>query len=234
MPGSHYYSGGLLRMAYEAAERAKQSAKDNLTDDTLLAIVLAASAAEGFINDIAGTIRFVSEIPGRGLTDPSLERIVRISGVLTSLEDDKAQVLSRYLCAGFLLDLKDFTAGQEPIQSFRQVLQLRNAIAHPKPVSTEANDALSKAVASLAQRGLCQPIDDSKRNTMDAETWWVVMRTPAVAFWAVHTVNRVMLSLMDGVVAVWDFKGVLAGWRKWLRNSLEAGKAAPPEAPPTG
>jgi hypothetical protein len=233
MPGAHFYSGGLLRMAYEAADRAKQTAKDNLTDDTLLAIVLAASAAEGFINDVAGTIQFVSEIPGRR-TDPSFARILRISGVLASLEDDKAQALSRYLCAGILLDLKDFTAGQEPIQSFRQVLQLRNAVAHPKPVSTEANDSLSKTVASLAQRGLCQPIDDSKRNTMDAETWWVVMRTPAVAFWAVHTVNRVMLSLMDGVVAIGDYKGVLTGWRNWLRKSLEAGKAAPPEPPPQG
>ena len=131
-------------------------------------------------------------------------------------------------------DLKDFSAGQEPIQSFRQVLQLRNAIAHPKPVSTEANDALSKTVASLARRGTCQPIDVSKRNTMDAETWWVVTRTPKVAFWAVQTVNHVMLSLMEGIVAVADFNGVLAGWRNWLRNSLEAGKAAPPQPPPKG
>jgi hypothetical protein len=232
MTGSHYYSGGLLRMAYEAAQRAKQTAKDNLTDDTLLAIVLAASAAEGLINDIADVAQVVSEFRGRGPTDPSFERIVRISRVLASLEEDKAQVLSRYLCAGVLLDLKNFTSGQEPIQSFRQVVQLRNAIAHPKPVSTEANDSLSKTVASLSRRGLCEPIDDSKRNTMDAETWWVVMRTPAVAFWAVHTVNEVMLSFMDGVVAVADFNGLLGGWRNWLQDSLKAGKAAPPQPPP--
>ncbi len=109
-------------MAYEAADRAKQTAIDNLTDDTLLAIVLAASAAEGFITDVAGTTQFISEISGRGPTDPSFERIVRISEVLASLEDDKAQVLSRYLYAGCLLNIRSFTAGQEPIQSFRQVV----------------------------------------------------------------------------------------------------------------
>ena len=219
-------------MAYEAANRAKQTAKDNRTDDTLVAIILAASAAESFINDIVGTIRFISAMPGGDPTDPSFERLVRIGAALTSLEDDKASVLSRYLCAGLLLDLTGIDAGLEPIQSFRQVVQLRNGIVHAKPVSTEANDALSKIVASLAKRGLCQAIDNSKRNTMDAETWWVVMRTPSVASWAVDTVNRVMLSLMEGVVSVGDFKGLLAGWRDWLRESLASG-SAPPRAPPS-
>lgn len=233
MAGFHFYSGGLLRMTYEAANRAKQTAKDNRTDDTLVAIILAASAAECFINDVVVTIRFISAMPGGSPTDPSFERLVRIGNALTSLEDDKASVLSRYLCAGLLLDVTGIDAGLEPVQSFRQVVQLRNSIVHAKPVSTEANDALSKTIASLAKRGLCQAIDNSKRHTMDAETWWVVMRTPAVACWAAHTVNHVMLSLMDGVVAAGDYKGLFAGWRDWLRETLASGSAAPPKAPPS-
>jgi hypothetical protein len=55
-------------MAYESARRADQSAAtaaNGLTDDTLVTIVLAASAAEAFLNDMVGCIRFLSKMPGQ-------------------------------------------------------------------------------------------------------------------------------------------------------------------------
>jgi hypothetical protein len=127
----------------------------------------------------------------------------------------------KYEIAAKLIDCKEIDPSREPLQSYVQLTQLRNGIAHPKPVSTEAGAGCAKVVKNLAQRGLCREIDDAKRNTMDAETWWVVVRTPAVAHWAATSANKIMLALANGIVAVGDYmaggKGVLAGFRDSLR-----------------
>jgi hypothetical protein len=60
MPVLHFYSVGLLRMAYETARRSEISAAaatDQLTDDTLVAVILATSAAEAFIKRSGGLHR---------------------------------------------------------------------------------------------------------------------------------------------------------------------------------
>lgn len=219
MAGYHFYSGGLLRMAYESADRAKDSGLD-VTDETLITILLAASAAEGFFNDIVGTIQFVAKMPGRA-SDAGFDRLVRVSEVLAILEEENQRSVMKYEIAAKLLDCKEIDPSREPLQSYVQLMQLRNGIAHPKPVSTEAGAGCAKVVKNLAQRGLCREIDEAKRNTMEAETWWVVVRTPAVAHWAASSANKIMLALASGIVAVGDYmasgKGVLAGFRDSLR-----------------
>jgi hypothetical protein len=227
MAGYHFYSGGLLRMAYESADRAKRSGLD-VTDETLITIVLAASAAEGFFNDIVGTIQYVAKLPGRA-SDPGFDRLVRISDVLAILEEENQRSVVKYQIAAKLLECREIDPSREPLQSYVQLTQLRNGIAHPKPVSTEAGEGCAKVVKSLAQRGLCKWIDDTKRNTMDAETWWVVVRTPAVAHWAATSANKIMLALANGIVGIGDFvaggKGVLAGFRDALCPPGVAGKS---------
>jgi hypothetical protein len=219
MAGYHFYSGGLLRMAYESADRAKCSGQD-VTDETLITILLAASAAEGFFNDILGTIQYAAKLPGRK-SDAGFERLVRTSDVLGILEAENQRPVVKYQIAAKLLECNEIDPSREPLQSFVQLMQLRNGIAHPKPVSTEGGEGCAKVVRNLAQRGLCRWIDDAKRNTMDAETWWVVMRTPAVAHWAATSANKIMLALANGMVVIGDFmageKGLLAGFRDALR-----------------
>lgn len=219
MAGYHFYSGGLLRMAYESADRAKRSGLD-VTDETLITILPAASAAEGCFNDIVGTIQFVAKMPGRA-SDAGFDRLVRVGDVLAILEEENQRSVMKYEIAAKLLDCKEIDPSSEPLQSYVQLTQPRNGIAHPKPVSTEAGAGCAKVVKNLAQRGLCRGIDEAKRNTMDAETWWVVMRTPAVAYWAASSANKIMLALANGIVAVGDYmdsgKGVLAGFRDSLR-----------------
>jgi len=206
-------------MAYESADRAKRSGQD-VTDETLITILLAASAAEGFFNDIVGTIQYVARLVGRN-SDPGVERLVNTSEVLQILEEENQRPVLKYQIAAKLLGCNTINPSREPLQSYVQLVQLRNGIAHPKPVSTEAGDGCAKVVRNLAQRGLCKSIDDAKRNTMDAETWWVVVRTPAVARWAAMSANEIMLALADGIVAIGDFKagekGILAGFRDSLR-----------------
>jgi hypothetical protein len=215
----------LLRMAYESADRAKRSGQD-VTDEALITILLAASAAEGFFNDIVGTIQYVAKLPGRKC-DAGFERLVRISDVLAILEGENQKTVVKYRIAAKLLECKEISPSREPLQSYVQLMQLRNGIAHPKPVSTEADEGCAKVVKNLAQRGLCRWIDETKRNTMDAETWWVVMRTPALASWAAMSANKIMLALATAIVAIGDFtvgdKGVLAGFRDALQLPPSAG-----------
>jgi hypothetical protein len=61
---------------------------------------------------------------------------------------------------------------------------------------------------------------------MDAETWWVVMRTPAVALWSVQAANRLMLALTEAVIAIGDHTGFFASLRVNLLLSLPATTAA--------
>jgi hypothetical protein len=214
-------------MAYENAKRADESAKkapSGLTDDALVAIVLAATAAEAFLNDMTGCIRFLANMSVRA-PDEAFDRLSAVGDALISLEEDRAQTCSKYLMASLLLGCQKIRRGFEPFQSFEQVVILRNAIVHAKPVSPDAKDAPARVVKSLAQRGLCSPVIANASNIMDMETWWVVMRTAPVASWAAKSANRVMLMLAESVIAVTDFNGALTGFRDGLQNYLAAAES---------
>ena len=221
MPALHFYSGTLLRMAHESAERAEKLAAttaDRLVDETLVTIVLAASAAEGFINDMVGIIRFLSESPGLN-ADAALMRLAEIANALDSLEDDRAQIRTKYLIAALLLGCDQITAGSEPLQSVSKVVTLRNSIVHARPVSPDDDDKLVKVVTSLAQSGLCRKIQNVP-NSMNSDTWWVVMRTPSVAWWAVQSANALMFALARSMVAKGDSEGFISKFRDSLQSSL--------------
>jgi hypothetical protein len=221
-------------MAYENAKRADHSAKNapgGRTDDVLVAIILAATAAEAFLNDMAGCIRFLAEMPGRP-PDEAFNRLSAVGEALNSLEDDRAQTLSKYLVASVLLGCQKIRRESEPFQSFDQVVTLRNAIVHAKPVSPDDMDAPARVVKSLAQRGLCSPVTENASNLMGMETWWVVMRTAPVSWWAAKSANRLMLALADSLIDIADVDGALAGFRKVLQDDLvyaESQHGGPPK-----
>jgi hypothetical protein len=225
MAGTHFYSGGLLERAYKSVERTRETAVNNLSDDALVAIILAASAAECFINDMAGLVTSLANVSPQP-SDPGFVRLIKIGEALESLEKDNVGILAKYRVAALLLDSKEIDDGREPMQSFAQVSALRNGIVHARPVSTEEKSKYATIVANLAQRGRCKKIDEAKKNTMDAETWWVVMRTPEVALWAVRSANNLMIELVAGMAAVADYQGLIASFRERLRV-LAALHAAP-------
>jgi hypothetical protein len=217
MPGTHFYSGGLLERAYVSAKRARDTAVNNLSDDALVAIILAASAAECFINDMAGLLKSLAAVPQRP-NDHAFARLIKVGEAMDSIEKDNLGILPKYRVAALLLDCKEIDDGREPMQSFTQVSLLRNGIVHARPVSTEERSKYATIVANLAQRGLCKQIDETKKNTMDAETWWVVMRTPEVALWAARSANNLMIELAAAMEAVGDYQGLIAGFSNQLRS----------------
>jgi hypothetical protein len=67
---------------------------------------------------------------------------------------------------------------------------------------------------------------------MGMETWWVVMRTAPVSWWAAKSANRLMLALADSLIDIADVDGALAGFRKVLQDDLvyaESQHGGPPK-----
>jgi hypothetical protein len=219
--GMHFYSMGLLRMAYETAQRADScvaKASDHRTDDTLIAIILATSAAEAFVNDMAGYIKFLADYDQ--LNQVNGQRLVAIGEAIEAFEEGNAQIRPKYLAAALLLGCNVIRRGKEPFQSFSDLVILRNAIIHARPVSPDEKVGPAKVVASLAQRGIAGP------SVSDA-TWWMQVRTSNAAWWACESANNIMIELVDSIAAIADYQGTIAGFGALLRGSIAIGKNRP-------
>jgi hypothetical protein len=200
LPAISSYSLGLLRMACEAAKRADAAtaAKPNKrTDESLTSIILAACAAEAFINDLAGVGVFVSRSTG-ATHDGNGPRLVAACEAIESLEENNCDVRSKYLMAAILLDCKVINRGKEPFQSFGDLVVLRNAVAHAGPVTIEDKGGHVRVADTLTQRKLALPA------TGVAETWWTRIQTPAVAWWAPEAATAIMLALVTSAAAIAD------------------------------
>jgi hypothetical protein len=206
----HFYSRALLRMAYEAARRADASAAaapDNSTDDALVTIVLAASAAECFLNDLVGTIQFLAGIEAKHWNG-DMPRLAAIAEVLDMMEAERSQARSKYLTAAALLGCDAICKGKQPFQSFDDLFVLRNAIVHARPVSPADQDRPARIAASLAQRGIANRSSVASK-LMDADTWWMQIRTAATARWAAESANAIMLPLAVSAAAIADVQNAL-------------------------
>jgi hypothetical protein len=211
----HFYSVGLLRMAYETAQRADIAAAADpyhLTHETLVAIVLATSAADALVNDLVGCIRLLSE--HGALTSGEDSRLVAIGEAIEAMEEAHAQIRPKYLAAAVLLGCRSIRRGATPFQAFNDLVILRNGIIHARPVSLDETGIEARIVNALAQRGLV----GAGTNIPGYDTWWVRVRTAAVAWWAADSAYSLMLELVNGVVAIADYKGVIAGFGDQLRG----------------
>jgi hypothetical protein len=212
----HFYSVGLLRMAYETAQRAAVVAAADpyhLTDETLVAIVLATSAAGALVNDLVGCIRLLSE-HGALKTSDDGSRLVAIGEAIEAMEEAHAQIRPKYLAAAVLLGCNSIRRGAAPFQAFNDLVILRNGIIHARPVSLDETGAEARIVNALAQRGLV----GAGTNIPGYDTWWVRVRTAAVAWWAAESAYSLMLALVNSVVAIADYNRVIAGFGDQLRG----------------
>jgi hypothetical protein len=209
--------GDLIGLAIAAARRAKDTSSDGTSDDALVAIIMAASAAESFINDLVGTILFLAEVHGSGPTE-ALGRLRSVAAALDALENQsKPSTQAKYLCAAVLLGCPKISQGIEPMQSFAQVTTLRNAIVHAKPVSPDDIGKQAKVVESLAKRGLC----NCPTEPPSIPSWMHAMRTPAVAWWAVRSCVSLMIALGDGIAAFAEFGGLGRSQSEFLNRLLQ-------------
>ncbi len=202
MPGTTiFYSGNLLSIAYEAARRADASARDapdHLTNDALVAIVLAASAAEGFLNDLVGAI---------GRAGDAFGPLAAVAEALDSMDEERCSVRARYLAAGVLLGCDALRKGKEPFQSFDDVSALRNAIVHVKPIDLDEANRPARIAAALGQRGIARQVPPRQPDAPTGEPWLAQIRTPETAWWAADSASALMIQLAESVIATADSEG---------------------------
>lgn len=187
MPSIHFHHVHLLLIAHKAAERAvADSNRPNaLTDDALVAIVMAATAAEAFINELAGYLHILDETQADWAPIPPT--LVACGDVVKDVEDSHGSVTLKYMVAAFALSGRTFDKGAAPFQDFVELIKLRNAIVHLKPSDTVGQ----KRTNALADRGLAQPSTPTYHMP-----WLDRLLTPETAAWAVRTARNMMLGLL--------------------------------------
>lgn len=219
MPATTFYSNSLTAMAYVAAQRADTSAglaPDQLTDDALVAIVVAASAAECFLNDL---VRYISVL-GPLNPQPSegdFSRLVTIANAIDAMEDDHCSIRVKYLAAGVLLNSTAICKGKEPFQSFDDLSVLRNAIVHARPISTDDEGRPARIAAVLAQKGIARPRAPAVQG-LDVDSWWMQIRTAEVAWWAANCASALMIQLGESVAAVADTRNLFRNFASNVRD----------------
>ncbi len=187
MPTVRFHHIHLLLIAHVAAQRAAaDAARPNaLTDDALVAIVMAATAAEAFINELADYMHVLRDAQANWA--PISPALVACADVVKEVEDAHGSVTLKYLVASFALTGSTFDKGAQPFQDFAELIKLRNAIVHLKPGDTVG----PKRTDALADRGLAQSMTEKYQMP-----WLDRLLTHETAAWAVRAARSIMLGIL--------------------------------------
>jgi hypothetical protein len=185
MPQIHYDSVLLLTLALKAARsaRADRDARGtgSLQDDALTAILLSAAAAEAFINELPEHIRIhqgrVPEEP-RKQSDEERELRERIreehpeffnrpmpdvlptvdamATALETAEEAHESTIEKYDSAKQSLTGAPFEYGRAPMQTFMELMGLRDSVMHLKHTRYGRRHKGERLALSLGQRGIIE------------------------------------------------------------------------------
>jgi hypothetical protein len=211
-PSYTYHDGILLMGAIRARDRAHQDLKERgtnaLTSDAIAAVIMAAAAAEAFINELPGRIRSAISRQGK-----FTNQMVACADALDELETVRANTGAKYQVAAITLRGEKFPPGEQPFQDFDQLVRLRNALMHPKAVPD-----IRKLISDLARRGLTT----DRRIPAEADeiglTWLDRLQDPAIADWACLVAHKMMLAVLDIVATHTDELDTV---HRWFNDKLK-------------
>jgi hypothetical protein len=198
----------LSRRAAVAASDDWQRRSD-LTDDAILAIVMAAAATEAFINEFAEYVS--ASIVSSSEVDMILPQVAACADVLQELEDSRASVTAKYLAASLVVSGSSFGKGSQPFQDFKLLIDLRNAVMHMRPKLEADSHQGHRVTDALAQRGIALPGDRPS-----SLPWFDRLMTPAVAAWAHDSALAIIRGLFD-LVPVRPYFDPLENYRQSFR-----------------
>lgn len=146
--------------------------------------IMAAVAAEAFIEEFAFDLASLNRI-GKG------PELARVGSILQQLEESRVQVTEKFQIASQLLPGSPFHPGKEPFQSFGQLIKLRNALAHPKPVARPP-----RWFQYFVSKGLVvQPPHDD----FVYPDWLAQLRSKRCAVWACCAIARIAQDLIQRI-----------------------------------
>jgi len=194
----HFHAGTILLVACRARNRAVKSYADRtaagepgvLADDAITAIVMAAAAAEAFVNELADNIGLVRQNSSDWM--PLDATVHAASDAILDVEFLKGTVIEKFLGAANALE-KPFERGKLLFQDFERLIALRNAIMHVKPVRPGEKHSGDEVTEELARRAIAISTQVSKL------PWFDRLMMPDVARWACKSARAVILELLSKV-----------------------------------
>lgn len=184
--------------------------------DAVVAVILAASSTEAFINEIPESIETYRRMAPEMLPriDP---RFWALSDVLTELESSRGSLTAKYLMAAHVLG-RPYDRGANPLQDFELLVTLRNEVMHLKPrdrvVEGENRIQFPRYATVLQQRGLLKHPPGSPV----ISSWFDEVQTPQLAEWACDTARAMVRSLLGALPRVQDRENPAGTGGLWVRD----------------
>jgi hypothetical protein len=183
----------LARDARDRATAAIQKEPKAYAVDAVTAFVLSASAAEGFINELAGICRL-------RLRDSALPAgVAAFAEMHEELERQSVGTLTKYLMASYTLSRAMFDKGKNPYQDFALLFRLRDLLMHLKAIDQEGpregdlhTFTMPKLVMTFQQRKLARQSEGNQ-----GMSWLAALQTGDMAAWACDTSLQMMLAVLN-------------------------------------
>jgi hypothetical protein len=194
----------FLITAHEARNRTAEAIKKDsrsMPSDPLIAIVFSALGAEAFINELAEMAQRDADMaePGR----ENIDMLHQLAATLTAIEKDqlREQLQRKYLQTSRILSTQAFARGSPPFQDFKSLIQLRDALVHPRHQDmTDQAGYISPrpaVVRNLQQRGLTRTRGSRCNGTSGGMSWLDELVTPDIANWAYQAAVGIVRAVGD-------------------------------------
>lgn len=192
---SHY-----LVTAYEARNRTKQAidaSPESMPPDALIAIVFSAFGAEAFINELAELAQRDVDHSKEVLNDA--ETLRDLAAILTEIEETRGQVELKYQMASKVLSGRTFPRGKQPFQDFRDLMRLRDALAHIRQ-GDKTDDAgrispRHDVVRRLQQMGRTRTRGRRPDDIPGGMSWLNELETTGAATWAYQAAYNIVTAI---------------------------------------
>jgi hypothetical protein len=180
------YTQSLIHSALNSIKYA-----ESYPQDTQITIILSTLAVEAFMNELGNVNSFV---PKEELS-PSL---MLSASILDELEKNNAQIRLKLMVSHYALTGELIDKGAQPYQDFDLLVDIRNALVHPKPIRFSQqdveNDRQHKFVQQLVSRKVIVPPNDGS-----TKSWRKYILQPPVAHWAYSVATSIILDLIDKI-----------------------------------
>ena len=203
-PGLFINSGCLFGIAKQAYERAKAAAKHDRSfeqREPLIAIVFAAAAAEGFINEMRELALQCCGVPPWAGVGPEPDQVENLGSLLSEVEGAGGTTKLKFLVGKLALSGRPFDKGANPYQDFAMLLDLRNSLVHLKfdrieyPQINEVRVQHPDVINKLRSKNILAEFEDEQ----SLPSWVVLVSTPAVARWACNAIAAIVKDLVGSI-----------------------------------
>lgn len=194
-------SAFLFRHAADAYKRipATPTLRSPGNHEALTSIVFATAALEAFINELAD---FANEPLYSEPLDPTF---AAFAGLMEELEKSRASTLSKFWFGKWSLSATSYDKGAQPYQDLALLLDLRNALVHPKFLDRldQESDEMPGYTRSVDPPTVITKLESkcilAETPSGSALTWIALITTKATARWACNTSSAIVLSFLEAL-----------------------------------